>query len=59
MPEALRDQLDPDGGRLVVPVGSRDRQQLIVVTRDGNTWTETSDGAVVFVPLIGVEGFNP
>jgi protein-L-isoaspartate(D-aspartate) O-methyltransferase len=58
VPEALRDQLDPDGGRLVVPVGSRDRQQLIVVTRDGDTWTETSDGAVVFVPLIGVGGWS-
>ncbi len=40
-----------------MPVGSRDRQQLIVVTRDGNTWTETSDGAVVFVPLLGEQGF--
>jgi len=58
VPAALREQLDPDGGRLVVPVGSRDRQELIVVTRTGDTWTETSDGAVVFVPLIGEAGFG-
>jgi protein-L-isoaspartate(D-aspartate) O-methyltransferase len=58
VPAALREQLDPDGGRLVVPVGNRDRQELILVTRDGATWTETSDGAVVFVPLIGEAGFG-
>ena len=40
IPTALREQLDPDGGRLVLPVGDRDRQQLIVVTRTGDTWTE-------------------
>jgi protein-L-isoaspartate(D-aspartate) O-methyltransferase len=58
VPEALRAQLDPDGGRLVVPVGTRDRQRLVVVTRTGDEWTETSDGAVVFVPLIGESGFS-
>ncbi|MEO5940683.1 MAG: protein-L-isoaspartate O-methyltransferase, partial [Candidatus Limnocylindrales bacterium] len=57
VPPALRDQLDPGGGRLVVPVGDRDRQDLIVVTRDGDAWTEESDGPVVFVPLIGEGGF--
>jgi protein-L-isoaspartate(D-aspartate) O-methyltransferase len=58
IPEAMRTQLDPDGGRLVVPVGDRDRQSLIVVTRTGDTWTEENDGAVVFVPLIGEGGFG-
>jgi len=58
VPDAMRTQLDPDGGRLVVPVGDRDRQQLIVVTRTGDIWTEENDGAVVFVPLIGEGGFD-
>ena len=58
VPEPLREQLDPDGGRLVVPVGNRDRQDLIVVTRAGDTWVETNDGPVVFVPLIGQAGFD-
>ena len=57
IPIALREQLDPDGGRLVLPVGSRARQELIVVERQGDEWRETSDGAVVFVPLVGEEGF--
>jgi protein-L-isoaspartate(D-aspartate) O-methyltransferase len=58
IPDALREQLDPNGGRLVLPVGPRDRQELIVVTRDGNDWTERNDGPVAFVPLIGEGGFR-
>ena len=54
---ALREQLDPDGGRMVIPVGPRDRQELLVVIRQGNEWVERSDGPCVFVPLIGSEGF--
>ena len=57
VPPALREQLDPDGGRLVVPVGDRHRQELIVVERRGDMWSETSDGPVTFVPLIGEGGF--
>ncbi len=57
VPASLREQL-ADGARLVIPVGTRSRQQLLVVTRHGNEWTEESDGAVVFVPLIGDEGFE-
>ena len=59
IPDTLREQLDRDGGRLVLPVGSRDRQSLIVVTRDDDTWTEVDDGPVMFVPLVGEEGFRP
>ena len=58
IPATLREQLDPDGGRLVLPVGSRERQELIVIERTGTTWTETGDGPVMFVPLIGAEGFG-
>ncbi len=57
VPSTLREQL-ADGARLVMPVGDRSRQELIVVRRHGNEWTERSDGAVVFVPLIGREGFE-
>jgi len=57
IPNALREQLT-DGGRLVIPVGPRDRQILTVVTRHGNEWTERPAGACVFVPLIGEGGFE-
>ena len=56
IPDALREQLG-EGGRLVIPVGSRDRQLLTIVTRHGNDWLEETDGYCVFVPLIGAEGF--
>jgi protein-L-isoaspartate(D-aspartate) O-methyltransferase len=57
IPIRLRDQL-ADGGRLVIPVGPRDRQVLTLMVRHGNEWRETTHGAVVFVPLIGTGGFS-
>jgi protein-L-isoaspartate(D-aspartate) O-methyltransferase len=46
-----------DGGRLVVPVGGRDEQRFLVVTRRGDG-TETADlGPVRFVPLVGAHGW--
>jgi protein-L-isoaspartate(D-aspartate) O-methyltransferase len=57
IPEALLGQL-ADGGRLVIPVGPRDRQRLVVVTRNGNDWEQRSDGEVVFVPLVGAGGWS-
>jgi protein-L-isoaspartate(D-aspartate) O-methyltransferase len=56
MPAGLREQL-ADGARLVIPIGRRDHQQLIVVERRGGEWVESSDGPVVFVPLVGEAGF--
>lgn len=57
VPDALREQL-AIGGRLVIPVGGRWDQLLLVIERHGpSDWAETSDGAVIFVPLIGPGGF--
>jgi protein-L-isoaspartate(D-aspartate) O-methyltransferase len=57
VPDALREQLG-DGRRLVIPVGTRSMQQLLVVERHGNEWTERSDGPCVFVPLVGAGGWD-
>ena len=56
IPEPLRRQL-ADGSRLVIPIGPRDQQNLIVVERVGEGWREWSDGPCVFVPLIGAGGY--
>ncbi|HYK94638.1 MAG TPA: protein-L-isoaspartate(D-aspartate) O-methyltransferase [Candidatus Dormibacteraeota bacterium] len=57
IPDPLREQLAV-GARLVIPVGSRERQELVVVERrSAADWTEWSDGPVVFVPLVGEAGW--
>lgn len=57
VPPALIDQLAPSG-RLVLPVGGRADQQLVVVSRDdGGALQERSMGQVRFVPLVGVQGW--
>jgi protein-L-isoaspartate(D-aspartate) O-methyltransferase len=57
LPLALREQLSPDGGRLVVPVGSASEQSLVAIERNGEQYTQTPLGPVRFVPLIGRAGF--
>jgi protein-L-isoaspartate(D-aspartate) O-methyltransferase len=58
VPDALREQLAVSA-RLVIPVGPRDQQELVVIERRSPTdWREWSDGAVVFVPLVGEAGWR-
>lgn len=52
VPQALLDQL-AEGGRLIIPVGSRYEQELVKVIRKGGTVTYKNLGACRFVPLIG------
>jgi len=56
VPGPLLEQLDRPGGRLVIPVGDRERQILTVVVREGDELTTTELEPVVFVPLIGEHG---
>jgi len=58
VPKPLLDQLSPDGGRLVMPVGSRVHQELTVVERRGENLIPSLRDPVVFVPLIGEHGFG-
>lgn len=57
VPKPLLDQLAP-GGRLVIPVGSRYSQQLEVWNRKGEKFDKSTSIPVVFVPLIGAEGWE-
>jgi len=56
IPPALLAQL-ADGGRLVMPVGPRSHQRLVLVQRAGDDLQRTDLGGVRFVPLLG--GVDP
>ena len=58
IPTPLREQLAPDGGRMVIPIGEREGQWLTVVERHGDDWTQQAMEPVVFVPLIGAHGYG-
>jgi protein-L-isoaspartate(D-aspartate) O-methyltransferase len=52
VPETLLSQLAV-GGRLVVPIGPRERQRLRVVRRRKDDFAQEEGESVVFVPLLG------
>jgi len=56
-PEALLNQL-AEGGRLVIPVGSRGTQILERWTREGASFHRERGIAVAFVPLLGAQGWR-
>ncbi len=56
IPESLKQQLI-EGGKMILPVG-RDRQELLLVTRKDSGFIVEEKMGVVFVPLIGKEGFR-
>ena len=58
IPKSLIDQLDI-GGRLVIPLGDRNMQELILIYKDmDGIIDQRSLGGVRFVPLIGEEGWE-
>ena len=56
-PKALLNQLE-DGGRLVLPVGSRGMQILEIWERNGDKFDSKTETAVAFVPLRGEQGWD-
>lgn len=57
VPASLKEQLSPDGGRMVIPVGEPDLQELLAVTREGNQYASEALLGCRFVPLVGDEGW--
>jgi len=57
IPQPLIEQL-AIGGRMVLPVGSRDLQDLVLVRRDEEGFRRIRLDGCAFVPLIGEEGFR-
>jgi len=52
IPEALLEQLSPEGGRLVIPIGDRNCQTLTLVTRRDDEFEREDLDPVIFVPLL-------
>ena len=57
VPQPLVDQL-AEGGRLLVPVGDRAEQRLVVARRKGDKIETTEVAPVRFVPLVGSHGWS-
>jgi len=58
LPHSLVDQLAV-GGRLVIPVGSRENQELVLAIRTGEGLSIKYRGGCRFVPLVGEEAWPP
>ena len=57
LPQPLIDQL-ADGGCLIVPVGDKEEQKLIVAFRKGDILETREIAPVRFVPLVGSHGWS-
>ncbi len=57
VPPALKFQLS-EGGKLLIPVGSRYSQNLLKITRTGTRFEEEEITGCVFVPLVGESGWR-
>ena len=57
VPQPLVDQL-AEGGRLLVPVGDREAQRLILARRVGGNVVTNEIAPVRFVPLVGSHGWT-
>lgn len=57
VPQPLVDQLTV-GGKLLIPIGDREEQELLLIERTAEGSRRTTHDAMRFVPLIGEHGFS-
>src|SRR5205085_7013559 len=57
VPLALTDQL-AENGVLVIPVGNRERQSMVRITRSGSEFRREELENFAFVPLLGEQGWG-
>jgi protein-L-isoaspartate(D-aspartate) O-methyltransferase len=57
VPKALLSQL-AEGGKLLIPVGGRSMQDLLLIEKKGKEYKESRLGGCMFVPLIGEDGWS-
>jgi len=58
VPQPLLDQLSPDGGKLLLPLGLRQYQRLTRITKRGAYLYARTFGECMFVPLVGKYGWK-
>lgn len=55
-PKALLEQLNPAGGRMIIPVGEAGAtQRLVLIKRDGDRYVRDFITYVMFVPMVGAK----
>ncbi len=52
IPVELLSQLSPSGGRMVIPVGEKGFQDLVLIVREGNQYKQKTLEPVRFVPML-------
>jgi len=57
VPDPLVEQL-AEGGRLLIPLGGKDEQELVMFTRQGTELHKEAIVPVRFVPLLGTHGWK-
>jgi protein-L-isoaspartate(D-aspartate) O-methyltransferase len=55
IPQPLKDQL-AEGGRMVIPVGERYHQELVLLTKEKGVIKQKAIIPVIFVPMFGEDG---
>jgi protein-L-isoaspartate(D-aspartate) O-methyltransferase len=58
LPETLLKQLNPNGGRLVIPIGTREVQRMYLIRMEDGKPAVTEFPEFKFVPLVGKEGWQ-
>ena len=58
LPRLLCNQLDPNGGTLILAIGTRYQQTLKQIIRQGDQWGANTLMTVKFPPLLGRYGFE-